>query len=248
MTRRWFYATLITISLAGASACTVPSTTPPARGEPPAAPARPESALLLTWEGLVDGLDLIKFHQDQTWVNHQSHRPVRDIRCEFREPLAAVHFPVVLHPEEGRGRVRIIRQGDLLNAYTLLVEIDDTAFGGAGRYRFSIYAAPDPPPSPPAFQMFAEVDDDVVVSITGNRLSVYKISGRPMGQLKYYFARPEGLDPAKNYVLRVVEGRGTAELLPREETTREVRIRIQDPAKGSATYQLMLLPAEPPGP
>jgi hypothetical protein len=244
MLRRRLRPLLILLGLAGLAACTAPSSGSMVSPETKAAPERPDTTLLITWEGLVDGLDLIKFHRDQTWVDHQSHRPARDIHCTINEPLAAVYFPVVLVQEEGRGRARIIGQGDSFNAYTLLVEVDDTAFGGAGRYRFSIYAAPEPPPPAPLFQLFAEVDDDIMVSITGNRVSVHKLSGRPTGQLKYYFARPEGLDPSGNYVLRVIEGRGTAELLPPEGAPRAVRIRIQDPAKGSAPYQLMLLPAE----
>ncbi|MBN2431070.1 MAG: hypothetical protein JXQ27_06320 [Acidobacteria bacterium] len=235
---------LLLIGLTALAACVRPSapTEDDTVGGAPPAPARPASERLFTWAGRVDGLDLLKFQDQHGWVEHESHRPVEEVRCHFLQPLQAGVFPVVLIPERGRGPVRIIRQGDDYNAFTLLVEVDDTAFGGAGPYRFSVYANPSPRDPDPSFQLFAQVDDDVVVGITGNQVTTYKITGRPVGQLKYYFARPEGLDPATDYGLRIIEGRGTAELLPREDPRREVRIRIQDPAKGSAPYQLSLHP------
>jgi|GEM_PF-903796 len=248
---------LLMVTLACLAACERPA--PPAGDDSPAgtaaAPPRPDSALLVTWSGQVDGLDLIKFREREWWVEQRSHRPAEDVRCRFHRPLRADDFPVVLFPEQGRGRIRIIRQGDAINAFTLLVEVDDTAFGGTGPYRFSVYANPAPRKAAPAFQLFAEVDDDVVFSIRHDRVTAYKISGQPVGSLKYYFARSGGLDPGTDYVLQVIEGRGTVELLPREDEGGEVRIRIQDPAKGSAPYQLALLPvttapetARPPHP
>jgi len=200
--------------------------------------------LLFTWEGQVDGQDLLKFQNDRCWIEHRRHLPITNMNFTIVRHLDEQSFPVILSKDNGRGKIKIIRQGDTLNAFTLLVEIDDLMYGGAGWYRFSVYKQAAQNTPQPVFYLYADVDDDVVIVLDRDSAKIHKVSGQKTKQFKYFFSDPENLDLSLTFQVKIIEGRGEVELLPREADVEEIKIRIVDSAKGSAIYQLALVPAE----
>lgn len=210
---------------------------------PPRSTERPPLAqLLFTWEGYVDGRDLLKFRGDSCQVEHIENRPIRDMQFQLYHPLDADCFPVVLVKEAGRGKIKLIRQGDRFNRFTLLVEVDDMPYGKAGFYRFSVYRSQPEVGPKPVFRMYAEVDDEAVFVLRGHKVTVTDVSGLETRRFRYQFLTPRGIDPRGRYRLEVIQGRGQVLLLPPTPGQEDIRIMIRDKSKGSSVYEVALIP------
>lgn len=220
-------------------------------GQPPAAPATrtaesgepPAGArLLFTWEGLVDGRDLLKFRGDRCLVEHERDRAIQAMRFQSFHPLDPWVFPVIIVREAGRGKVEVIRQGDRWNAFTLVVRVDDLATGGTGRFRFSAYQGKRERGVPPVLSIYAEVDDEVRLEIVGAMLRARPEGGAGVRDLKYMFRDATGLEPGGAYRLQQIHGRGEAALAGDGSAGDPYRITIHDKAAGSSLYVLELYP------
>jgi hypothetical protein len=218
-----------------------PAVTAPAPSDSSAAGAVP-SGLLFTWDGEVDGRDILIFREGRCTLEHERNLPIRHMRFHSYHPLEAASFPVILVKQQGRGEVRIIRQGDDLNGFTLLVRVDDLHFGGAGRYRFSAYRAGSAVSGEPVFYLYAEVEDAVEYEIDIGRAQVRQLNESSAGKFKYFFRDEQPIPMNRNFDLRMIRGRGTVTLtaLPPDRTG--VRLRIEDQPAGSAVYELALVP------
>jgi len=204
--------------------------------------ASDRSRLLFTWQGLVDGQDIIKFREESYSVEHESKLPIRDIRFDARRPLRAEYFPVRLVKLSGRGKVDILRQGDAFNRYTLVVRVDDRHIGGAGFYKLAVYATHRPAEDRAVFSVFAEVDRDLGLDVAGFAVRRWSRSPGGEGGLKYAFPLGRPVDPAARYRLRVVRGKGTVRLEMPTADRKWFRILVSDPDPGPSGYILELLP------
>jgi len=218
-------------------------------GQPPATTgAQPEerngppagARLLFTWEGLVDGRDLLKFRGERCLVEHVRDREIQSMRFQSIQPLDPWVFPVIVVRESGRGKVEVIRQGDRWNAFTLVVRVDDLEIGGAGRLRFSAYQGKRERGGQPILSVYAEVDDEARLEIAGATLRAQPAGGAGVRDLKYMFRDPAGLEPGGAYRLRQVHGRGETALEGDGSAGDPYRIVIRDKAAGSSLYVLEL--------
>lgn len=231
--------TLLWLLLAAGAACRSPA--PP--GKPAAGNSPPGSSaaeLLFRWEGMVDGRDTLKFRGSECLLEHEALRPVRQMKFQSFRPIDPTAFPVWIRKEQGRGNIEIIRQGDEFNAYTLVVRVDDQHLGGAGFYRFSAYRDRSRVPDRVILSLYAEVDDEAVIEISGRQVTPRPLGGHGVLSLKYDFPADRPVFPEERYELRVLRGRGEASLLPPGPSPAAVRIRIQDKDKGSSIYILEL--------
>lgn len=218
-----------------------PAVTAPAPADPSAAGAVPRG-LLFTWDGEVDGRDILIFREGRCTLEHEKNLPIRHMRFHSYHPLEAASFPVFLVKQQGRGEVRIIRQGDDLNGYTLLVRVDDLHFGGAGRYRFSAYRTGPATSGEPVFYLYAEVEDAAEYEIDVGRAQVRQLKESGAGKFKYFFRDERPIPTDRNFDLRIIRGRGTVTLTALPSGRVGVRLRIEDPPAGSAVYELALAP------
>lgn len=209
-----------------------------AAGPVPAGPA--ESDLLFRWEGMVDGRDTLKFRGRECLLEHEAHRPVRQMKFESFRPIDPTAFPVWIRKEQGRGKLEVIRQGDEFNAYTLMVRVDDLHHGGAGFYRFSAYRDRSRVPERAILSLYAEVDDEAVIEVVGRQVTPRPSGGRGVLSIKYAFPADRPILLGERYDLRILRGRGEVTLLPPGSTPAAVRIRILDKDKGSSIYILEL--------
>jgi hypothetical protein len=246
MTRTSYHAFVLRVLpwllLAAAGGCRPASPLAPSPAEQ-AVPAKPKADRLFTWEGRVDGRDTLKFRNRECLLEHEAHQPVQGMRFQPFRPIDPTAFPVTIVKEQGRGKVEIIRQGDEFNAYTLVVRVDDQHFGGAGFYRFSAYRDLSQVPERVALSLYAKVDDEAIVEISGNRVVPQPWGGSGVLAFKYDCPDGRGVQPGEKYLLRVLRGRGEVELLPPATPSGPLRIRIRDKSKGSSVYVLELLPA-----
>lgn len=244
MTRSLFFQSVAAVALlapavALLAACGPPTVAPAARtAEPDGPPAG--ARLLFTWEGLVDGRDLLKFRGDRCLVEHERDRDIQAMRFQSFHPLDPWVFPVIVVRETGRGKLEVIRQGDRWNAFTLVVRVDDLATGGAGRFRFSAYQGKRERGVPPVLSVYAEVDDEARLEIDGATLRARPEGGAGVRDLKYMFRDPAGLEPGGAYRLQQVQGRGEAALAGDGSAGNPYRIVIRDKAAGSSLYVLEL--------
>jgi hypothetical protein len=219
----------------------------PAPAKDPAAggsQAGPEAAnLLFTWEGSVDGRDTLKFRGSECLLEHEAHRPVRQMKFRAVRPIDPTAFPVLIRKEQGRGIIEIIRQGDEFNAFTLVVRVDDQHLGGAGFYKFSAYRDLSRVPERVILSLYAEVDDEAVIEIAGRLVTPRPLGGRGVLSIKYDFPADRPVRPEDRYELRILRGRGEVALLPPGRSPAAVRILILDKDKGSSAYILELIPA-----
>lgn len=234
-------ATLLALAAALLAACGPPAAAPAASTVEPGGP--PAGArLLFTWEGLVDGRDLLKFRGDRCLVEHERDRDIQAMRFRSYHPLDPWVFPVIVVRETGRGKLEVIRQGDRWNAFTLVVRVDDLATGGAGRFWFSAYQGKRERGEAPVLSVYAEVDDEARLEIVGAMLRARPEGGAGVRDLKYMFRDATGLDPGGAYRLQQVQGRGEAVLAGDGSAGDPYRIVVRDKAAGSSLYVLELYP------
>ena len=202
-----------------------------------------ETDLLFRWEGMVDGRDTLKFRGRECLLEHEALRPVQQMKFQSIRPIDPTAFPVSIRKEQGRGNIEIIRQGDEFNAYTLVLRVDDRHFGGAGFYRFSAYRDRSRVPDRVLLSLYAEVDDEAVIEVSGRQVTPRPFGGSGVLSIKYTFPADRPVLPGEKYDLRILRGRGEVTLLPRGPSIPAVRIRILDKDKGSSIYILELTPA-----
>ena len=218
-------------------ACTSVENRAPAEA-PVAVPAYLPEDLIFTWEGVVDGIDWLKFHGDRYWIEHVAHLPIRQIKFDLDRSLDASVFPVLLVKERGRGEISIIRQGEALNGYTLIVEVNDGFPAGADTYRFSVYHDRLTPDSTRRiFQLNAVVDETTTVTIQGEKVIVETLSGEPVSEMKYFFERGEQLASRQRYELLILWAEGQAELEQRTEGSPSLVITME-PDRQLAVFNL----------
>ncbi len=242
MARHRLWKLLPWVALAAGIACRGPV---PA-GDPAAdlSRARPaETDLLFRWEGMVDGRDILKFRGNECLLEHEALRPVQQMKFKAIRPIDPTAFPVWIRKEQGRGNIEIIRQGDEFNAYTLVVRVDDQHFGGAGFYRFSAYRDRSRVPDRVFLSLYAEVDDEAVIEVSGRQVTPRPLGGSGVLSIKYDFPADRPVLPEDRYELQVLRGRGEVTLLPSGPSAQAVRIRILDKDKGSSISILELIPA-----
>jgi hypothetical protein len=217
----------------------------PAAPETPAADRRGPPAgarLLFTWEGRVDGRDVLKFRGDRCLVEHEQLREIEEMKFRSFHPLDPWVFPVIVVREAGRGKVDIIRQGDRWNGFTLMVRVDDLEVGGADRLRFSAHQGKAERGVPPVLSVYAEVDDETWLEIAGAVLVARPAGVAGVRDLKYVFHDSAGLEAGAAYRLRRIHGRGEAELEGDGSRGRPFRIHVRDKAAGSSVYVLEVYP------
>ena len=92
----------------------------------------------MTWEGVVDGSDLIRIRANELSIQHLSARPIRDSSFNFSAPLPSANVPVFLTKMRGRGDVTLVEAPSAWNNYTATVRIDDPE-GGTDSYAFRLH-------------------------------------------------------------------------------------------------------------
>jgi hypothetical protein len=78
-----------------------------------------------TWQGEVDGIDILYLHADRLNVQAKEGAPVARQQYHFYDRLPESRQDARLEVREGRGFVHIIDQPRIENQYTLAVSIED---------------------------------------------------------------------------------------------------------------------------
>lgn len=194
--------------------------------------------LLFTWEGDVDGRDLLRFQADRCLVEHEKNRPLKNVRFESYQYLEPEFFPVTVRKELGRGTVTLIAQGNELNRFTVLVRVDDMHFGEAGRYRFSAWSGGPPHPPEPEFTLSAGLAGDRTFVITPRWFARMFPAAGPASDVRYYFKDPAGLSPEGEYYATLIRGWGQVNLKKPEGKGRDWELSIEAAPAGGGRYEV----------
>ncbi|HMV52016.1 MAG TPA: hypothetical protein PLD20_15230 [Blastocatellia bacterium] len=91
----------------------------------------------VSWQGRVDGRDLIYIRGNQLWVDHRDGQAIRETDFRFFRPLPNRQTSVTVRKISGRGSVRLLEQPSPYNNYTAVIQIEDRD-GGSDRYQLEI--------------------------------------------------------------------------------------------------------------
>lgn len=231
---------LLGMLLAGSAGCGRVTTGPVTTAENPSLPSR-----RVTWEGVVDTSALLKIRGGEVRVEEFSPKSALSSRLRVYQPLGPGDFPVVVRKEAGRGNVEVLQQGNRDNHYTLTLRVNDIRFPREEYYRFSIYAAGAVNPrSRPHVSLFAETDVPLAIRIGRDGAVVVEGPAGAADRLKCHVS--PRFRPENPYRVRVVEGTGTVEVLPRDSEG-ELRVRITPESPFRSPFEIELHPAVPDG-
>jgi hypothetical protein len=211
----------------------------------------------LVWEGEVDGTSVIHVRGDRLDIEDRGGASAQRDRHRFHERLPELRQTVDVRRLQGRGNVRVIRQPDASNNFTLSVRIEDR-MGGRDFYSLAFYweTASRAPifdqrrgPSPGRSLGRGEerltwtgyVDDEVNVECRGNECRPQTIRGAAAQGDRFSFTRPLPALELRTS-LDDVQGRGEVQLVnqPAAHNGYTAKVRIRDSQGGSGEYAFSL--------
>ena len=198
-----------------------------------------------TWQGEVDGIDILYLHADRLNVQVKEGAPVSRQQYHFYDRLPESRQDARLEVREGRGFVHIIDQPRIENQYTLAVSIEDRQ-PGSSFYSIALYWDA----SNQAFERgnktdklawSGRVDEEAIISCQ-DKTCISKVDrGGPVADERFKFTRPLPHGDVA-VTLDDHEGRGEIRLVeqPRENNNYTARVSIHDPQSGSGEYSFTL--------
>ncbi len=100
--------------------------------------SRPDAKMILRWEGVVDGRDILHVKGETIQIEHLLAEPIHDVKYVFYEPVAAAPARYAVKRIRCRGAALVLENPSSDNGYTLKIYLDDTA-PGPDRYVLEIY-------------------------------------------------------------------------------------------------------------
>src|SRR5260370_30242497 len=178
--------------------------------------AQPERKPQMIWQGEVDDTALLYVHGKRLEVETKGGAPVARQRYRIYDALPDNHQDVRLSVSEGRGNVRIVEQPRADNRYTLALSIEDRQ-AGSGFYSIALYwnvgdVFDRKPGAGDRITWSGRVDQEAIVSCSGNRCTSEAVSGAPVMHERRKVSRAL---PERDVTVSVenVEGRGEVRLV-----------------------------------
>ncbi len=198
-----------------------------------------------TWQGEVDGIDILYLHANQLTVQIKDGGPVARQQYHFNGALPDSHQDARLEVREGRGFVHIIDQPTIENHYTLAISIEDRQ-PGSSFYSIALYWDA----SDQAFERGGRtdrlvwggrVDEEAIISCQDKICSSRSDHGAPVAGEHFKFSRPLPHREVE-VTLEDIESRGEIRLLqqPSESNHYTARVSIRDPLPGFGEYSFTL--------
>jgi hypothetical protein len=198
-----------------------------------------------TWQGEVDGVDVLYLHADRLNVQVKEGAPVARQQYHFYDRLPESRQDTRLEVREGRGFVHIIDQPRIENQYTLAVSVEDRQ-PGSSFYSIALYWDA----SNQAFERgnktdklvwSGRVDEQAIISCQDKTCTSKADRGAPVAEERFKFSRPL---PHRDVEVTLDDhaGRGDIRLVeqPRERNNYTARVSIRDPQNGSGEYSFTL--------
>ena len=199
-----------------------------------------------TWQGEVDGIDILYLQADRLTVQAKEGAPVARQQYHFYDRLPDSRQDARLEVREGRGFVHIVDQPRVENHFTLAVSIEDRQ-PGSSFYSIALFWDA----SNQAYERGSgrtdklvwsgRVDEEAIVSCRDKTCSSTTDLGAPVAAEHFKFSRPL---PRRDVevTLEDTEGRGDIRLVeqPRESNNYTTRVSIRDAPKGFGEYSFTL--------
>jgi hypothetical protein len=199
-----------------------------------------------TWQGEVDGIDILYLQADRLNVQVKEGAPVARQQYHFYDKLPDSRQVARLEVREGRGFVHIIDQPRIENHYTLAVSIEDRQTGSSF-YSIALYwdasnqALERGSGRTDKLAWSGRVDEETVISCRDKTCSSRTDLGAPVAGEHFKFSRPL---PHRDVevTLENADGRGDIRLVqqPRESNNYTARVAIRDPQNGFGEYSFTL--------
>ena len=198
-----------------------------------------------TWQGEVDGIDILYLHANQLTVQIKDGAPVARQQYHFNAALPDSHQDARLEVREGRGFVHIVDQPRIENHYTLGISIEDRQ-PGSSFYSIALYwdasnQALERRVRADRLVWSGRVDEEAIISCQDKTCSSRADLGSPVAGEHFKFSRPL---PHRDVevTLEDIESRGEIQLLeqPSESNNYTVRVSIRDPRPGFGEYSFTL--------
>jgi hypothetical protein len=198
-----------------------------------------------TWQGEVDGIDILYLHANQLTVQIKDGAPVTRQQYHFYAALPDSHQDARLEVREGRGFVHIIDQPSIENHYTLAVSVEDRQ-PGSSFYSIALYwdatgQAFERGGRTDRLVWGGRVDEEAIISCQDKTCTSRSDHGAPVASEHFKFSRP--LPHRQVEVsLEDIESRGEIRLLeqPSESNNYTARVSIRDPRPGFGEYSFTL--------
>lgn len=217
------------------------SAAPPRRARRPAANDGRER---LVWSGSVDEEAVIECRRAECIPREVRGRPVVRDRYEFTRSLPDRSVELVLENVNGRGEIRLLEQPSERNNYSARLLIRDPQ-PGAGDYSFTLAWAR---PAGEEERLYAErgmlwtgrVDGKVRVVAQGSTSWTEVVAGQPVLNESAQFFRPLPVRNLTNLRLKLLRGRGRAEIIefPSSRNGYRMAFEIEDPEGGADNYEV----------
>lgn len=230
-----------------------------------AAPGAQQPRPQFTWEGEVDGVSVVHIRGDRVDIEDRQGAPVQRDRFRFFAPLPALRQTAELRQLDGRGSVRILRNPDASNNFTLSVLVEDP-LAGRGRYAFALWwdqssrgaaspfarrpetgrAGRSPGPEEEKLTWSGRVDDEVLVECSRNQCRSQPMRGLSVAAERFDFTRPLP-DREVRVTLDDLSGRGQISLAeqPAPHNGFTAKVIVSDRPGGADDYAFSLFWTRP---